>query len=234
VEELSWLALTCSATAAQISREIVRLPGLGHPRQLGREADRDARGDRHLLVCIHIHYFVCRLRQKENRELNNRDVECREKSFSTTSATSPRSSRGSSNAKASSSAFMRERICRPTSSKPPGESASTTRVESASPPMPLTSSVGGLLTGAERSSGRSGNAETGSTNGAAPSSSRSTTRQIRYERLSPRGTAVMRQIMTRVILDGLTPTEIGYELGTSRRWVSQQIDELRAEIERLN
>jgi biotin operon repressor len=40
--------------------------------------------------------------------------------------------------------------------------------------------------------------------------------------------------MTRVILDGLTPTEIGYELGTSRRWVSQQIAELRAEIERLN
>ena len=38
--------------------------------------------------------------------------------------------------------------------------------------------------------------------------------------------------MTR-LSEGYSPTEIGYELGTSRRWVSTQIEELRAEIECL-
>jgi hypothetical protein len=67
VEELSWLALTCSATAGQISRLIVRFPQLGQVRKLERELYRDTRRDRHLLVwCIHVHCVVRLCLPREN------------------------------------------------------------------------------------------------------------------------------------------------------------------------
>ena len=55
--------------------------------------------------------------------------------------------------------------------------------------------------------------------------------EIDWSTLSPRGTAIARQIGTR-LLEGYTPREIASELGTSTRWVSSRLDELRAELER--
>ena len=59
------------------------------------------------------------------------------------------------------------------------------------------------------------------------------TLEINWSTLSPRGTAIARQIGTRV-LDGYTPREIASELGTSTKWVSTRLDELRVELERLS
>jgi DNA-binding CsgD family transcriptional regulator len=74
-----------------------------------------------------------------------------------------------------------------------------------------------------------------STNGRGASSSVSTTPKLEVDwtRLSPRGTAIARQIGSR-LLEGYSPREIGRQLGTTTRWVSNRLDELRDELERLN
>jgi DNA-binding CsgD family transcriptional regulator len=55
---------------------------------------------------------------------------------------------------------------------------------------------------------------------------------IDWVRLSPRSTAILRLIAT-PISEGYSPKEIAHELGTSPRWISDRLDELRDEIERL-
>lgn len=50
--------------------------------------------------------------------------------------------------------------------------------------------------------------------------------------LSPRGQAILRTIGVPTS-EGYSPREIARELGTTRRWVCDRLDELRDELERL-
>jgi DNA-binding NarL/FixJ family response regulator len=56
---------------------------------------------------------------------------------------------------------------------------------------------------------------------------------IDWTSLSPRGQAILRQI-ARPISNGFSKTEIAARLGTSPKWVSDRLSELRSELERLN
>jgi DNA-binding NarL/FixJ family response regulator len=56
-------------------------------------------------------------------------------------------------------------------------------------------------------------------------------KSIDWMRLSPRSTAILRLVAT-PISAGFSPSEIAHELGTSQKWVSSCLDELRDEIER--
>jgi DNA-binding NarL/FixJ family response regulator len=55
---------------------------------------------------------------------------------------------------------------------------------------------------------------------------------IDWTRLSPQGQAILRQI-ARPISNGFSKTEIATRLGTSPKWVSDRLSELRSELERL-
>jgi hypothetical protein len=89
-------------------------------------------------------------------------------------------------------------------------------------------------TGSEAKAGPAGSFLAGEhTSGRSPSSSRSTTETpIEWERLSERGQAILRVVGARTWL-GYSEAEIASELGTSRRWVSSRLDELREELASL-
>jgi DNA-binding NarL/FixJ family response regulator len=53
-----------------------------------------------------------------------------------------------------------------------------------------------------------------------------------FSTLSSRGQAILRLIV-RPISEGFSVGEVAKELGTSRRWVSTRLDELREELEQL-
>lgn len=74
---------------------------------------------------------------------------------------------------------------------------------------------------------------TASSNGHGPSSSASTIpTELRWEQLSDRSQAILRVVAARIML-GYSEREIALELGTTRRWVSSRLDELRDELKRL-
>jgi DNA-binding NarL/FixJ family response regulator len=54
---------------------------------------------------------------------------------------------------------------------------------------------------------------------------------IAWANLSPRSTAILRQVAI-PISAGYLPSEIARDLKTSVRWISERLDELRGEIER--
>jgi hypothetical protein len=70
------------------------------------------------------------------------------------------------------------------------------------------------------------------TNGQSSSASTIPT-EIIWDRLSERGTAILRQVAI-PISNGWTPQEIAKELGTTKRWVLDRMDELRDEISSRN
>ncbi len=56
--------------------------------------------------------------------------------------------------------------------------------------------------------------------------------EIDFDRLSPRGLAILRQIAIPIV-NGYSVTEIALATGTTRPWVLTRLDELREELERL-
>jgi DNA-binding CsgD family transcriptional regulator len=56
---------------------------------------------------------------------------------------------------------------------------------------------------------------------------------IDWTMLSPRGQAILRTVAS-PLSEGYSSTEIARGLGTSTHWVSKRLNELRAELERLN
>ena len=100
---------------------------------------------------------------------------------------------------------------------------------------PATRSGSGSSTGrGSASADRDGSFEVTSTNGHGPNSSALTTSSVSifWSGLSPRSTAILRQVGTR-LLEGYSEIEIGRELGTSSSSISQLLRELRAELVRL-
>jgi hypothetical protein len=57
--------------------------------------------------------------------------------------------------------------------------------------------------------------------------------EIDWNRLSPRGQAILRQIAI-PISEGYSPTEVARGLGTSLSWTLKRMSELRRELERLS
>lgn len=109
-------------------------------------------------------------------------------------------------------------------------------VEPTSPASARSRSGAGSLTGNDPDTGPAGSLPTRSTNGRDPSSSVSmqttATIVIRWEELSERGAALMRQVGTR-ICEGYSETEIAKELQTSTRSISAALVELQDELRRL-
>jgi DNA-binding NarL/FixJ family response regulator len=54
---------------------------------------------------------------------------------------------------------------------------------------------------------------------------------VDWTSLSPRGQAILRLII-HPISNGYSVREVARELGTTKRWVSDRLDELRNELER--
>jgi DNA-binding CsgD family transcriptional regulator len=56
---------------------------------------------------------------------------------------------------------------------------------------------------------------------------------VDWTALSPRGTAILR-LIARPISEGYSQREIARRLGTTGRWVSDRLDELRDELAQLS
>lgn len=107
----------------------------------------------------------------------------------------------------------------------------------ASPPSLGRSFAGQSSSGsAGGSAGADGSTRTASSNGRGSSSSASMPtlpNAIDWERLSERGSAILRTIAV-LLAAGYSPREVGLELGTSTRWVLTRLEELADELERLS
>lgn len=79
---------------------------------------------------------------------------------------------------------------------------------------------------------RNGRSKTEPTNGSHPRLSASMTNTIEWEKLSPRGLAILRLIAI-PISNGWSEREVARGLLTTRSWVSDGMDEFRDELERL-
>jgi hypothetical protein len=121
----------------------------------------------------------------------------------------------------------------PFSACPRAETAPTT--SPASPPAGSATSASSTTTGTRKAAPSGGSRRT-PTNGRSPSGSvstrRLTTTEVDWERLSPRGKAILRQIAI-PHSEGLLLIEIAVELKTSASWVSSRLLELADELEQL-